>query len=180
MQITDHTGAAILADGDHDVLLGDGDLHDNVVDHGDQQDSLESLCQVWRLSRSDPLPHICSSISNIIHINRGSVHSQDNIWSPISHNIPVQVSFYSDARNISITTALILAFSLLLLISIYLAVKYRRKTVQTEQSECELENLTHDGKKIVAEDSAPPEYHAVMMADRDNLPPDYDDDLVKK
>ena len=69
MQITDHTGAAILADGDHDVLLGDGDLHDNVVDHGDQQDSLESLCQVWRLSRSDPLPHICSSISNIIHIN---------------------------------------------------------------------------------------------------------------
>ena len=66
----------------------------------------------------------------ILVFSGGSVHSQDNIWSPISHNIPVQVSFYSDARNISITTALILAFSLLLLISIYLAVKYRRKTVQ--------------------------------------------------
>ena len=57
----------------------------------------------------------------------GSGHD-DNIWSPISHNLPS--SFYSDTRNISITAALLLAFTFLLFVSIYLAVKYRRKSVE--------------------------------------------------
>ena len=32
--------------------------------------SLEALCRVWRQSRSDRLPHICSSLNSVvIHLN---------------------------------------------------------------------------------------------------------------
>ena len=43
-----------------------------------------------------------------------------------------------------------------------------------------MDRLTRDGKKV-ADDVPPPEYHAVMMSDNDDmLPPDYEDDLVNK
>jgi len=67
-----------LSSADVVSILADHDVADVVVDAEDipeiaDKHSVETLCQVWRQSRSDQLPHICSRIENIpvIHINNG-------------------------------------------------------------------------------------------------------------
>merc|ERR1719410_704819 len=156
-----------------DRLTGSGD------DNDDQ--SLETLCQVWRQSSTDPVPHICSN--TILHLDTSHGRS---LWEPVSQLSRISGSelnsFYSD-RNIAITATLFFIFTILLSVACYLAVKYRLKSGSPSTHEYELESLTSDGKKIgsssIVQDSPPPEYHAVVMNDDDDddahLPDYYDD-----
>ena len=63
MQITD------LTSGEAEVVTDAGDIVTE-LSRADTHSSVEALCRVWRQSRSDDLPHICSSLHNIvIHLN---------------------------------------------------------------------------------------------------------------
>merc|ERR1712038_514161 len=137
--------------------------------------SLESLCQVWKLSTDQHPPHICK----ILSINGGgrSYNSSQASWQPLSQ----AVDSFATNRNIGISTVLIAIFSILLVIAIYL--KYRKKVVEEDQ--LELDNLTRELSicKTPGYQDVPPDYQAVVMNslhdDSDSLP-DYEDDVVEK
>jgi len=173
MQITD------LTSGEAEVVTEAGDIVTE-LSRADTHSSVEALCRVWRQSRSDDLPHICSSLHNIvIHLNDTVSGDQPGLWSPVSHLY--DSSFYS-ARNIVISACLMVVFTLLLALATFLATKYRRKTV-AQTPEYELETLTGKGGHS---DSPPPEYHSILVTrgaehqEDDTLPPDYFDDIVNK
>merc|ERR1712062_821665 len=133
--------------------------------------SLESLCQVWKLSTDHHPPHICK----ILSINEGggrSYNSSEASWQPLSQ----AADSFATNRNIGISTVL---FCILLIIAIYL--KYRKKT-EVDPDPIELDNLTREcssgGNRC---QYVPPDYHAVVMNSLyDDSLPDYEDDVVKK
>merc|ERR1712226_7909 len=145
--------------------------------------SLESLCKVWSHSEDSQLspPHICNILTVSHHENeRSSFYSTEDNWQPVS----LTVDSIATPKNIGISVALIASFSILLIIAIYLAIKYRKKIhhTQVESREYEFDNLSRDQLVEDKYRDGPPDYYAAVLQKTysDDSLPDYEDDMVRK
>ena len=73
MQITATDDISGVSD---DVTVTGGVVDDRLTGVGDDHHSLETLCQVWRQSSTDPVPRICSNF--ILHLDTSDGECQSS------------------------------------------------------------------------------------------------------
>jgi len=106
--------------------------------------------------------------------------SYSSQWQPVSQ----AADKFATNKNIGISAALLASFFILLIIAIYLAIKYRRKLEESQDlREFELDNLTrnHIAVNRYQYQDVPPDYYTVVKKIICDVSlPDYEDEMVEK